>query len=342
MRAARYHTIDGPIRVEEVADPVCPDDGVVVAVRATGICRSDWHAWHGREPVPLPHIGGHEYAGEVVAVGAGVRRVRVGQRVTVPFVCGCGRCQWCASGHAQICPDQRQPGFDLPGSFAEFVAVPAADTNVIVLDGAIDVAAAAALGCRFATAFRAVTVHGRPQPDQWVAVHGCGGVGLSAIQVARALGARVVAVDIADGALAKAREMGASHVISATDHDVAAAVMDLTGGAHVSIDALGSARTAIDSVLSLRRRGRHVQVGLLLGDDADPPLPMARVIGWELELYGSHGMAAVDYPAMLAMVTDGRLRPGDLITRTVDLDGIGPTLTAMDDPGPVGMTIAIP
>jgi alcohol dehydrogenase len=340
-----YSATSGPIDVRSVPDPVCTADGVVLEVRATGICRSDWHAWHGREDVALPHIGGHEYAGMISEVGSAVTGLSVGDRVTVPFVCGCGVCGYCAAGDAQVCPDQQQPGFDLPGSFAQYVAVPAAAANVVALPDSVAFAEAAALGCRFATAFRAVVAHGQVAAGQWLAVHGCGGVGLSAVMIAVALGARVIAVDVSGRALSRAESLGAEAVIDASGMDpvaVGEAVHRATGGAHVSIDALGSAATAVASVSSLRRRGRHIQVGLLHGGDVHPPLPMDRAIGWELELIGSHGMSARDYPAMLAMVVAGRLRPADLVTRTIGLDGIGAALAAMDRPGSDGITVAVP
>ena len=343
MRAARYAQVGGPVTVVRVHDPACPPDGVLLAVRATGICRSDWHAWRGHDPVALPHVGGHEYAGEIVEIGPEVMDFAVGERVTVPFVCGCGRCGYCRSGNAQVCPDQQQPGFTMPGSFAELVAVPAADANLVRLPAGVDLIAAAALGCRFATAFRAVTAHGDVRPGQWVAVHGCGGVGQSAIMIAVALGARVLAVDVSDGALDRARDLGAELTIDgAATADVGAEVQRLTGGCHVSLDALGSPATAANSIRSLRRRGRHGQVGLLLGQAAHPPIPMDRVLAWELEIRGSHGMPAVDYPAMLAMVADGRLRPGDLVAGTIGLDGIGDALAAMDTGSPPGITVAVP
>jgi alcohol dehydrogenase len=344
VRAAVYSAIAGPVTVRPVADPRCPADGALIRVRATGICRSDWHAWHGHDQVPLPHIGGHEYAGMVAEVGPEVAGFAVGDRVTVPFVCGCGTCEYCRSGDAQVCPNQSQPGFTGPGSFAEYVAVPAADANLVALPEQVEFTAAAALGCRFATAFRAVTGHGRVQPGQWVAVHGCGGVGLSAVMIALALGARVVAVDVSAAALAAAVELGAQATIdAAAGADVPAAVREITGGgAHVSLDALGSPTTADASIRSLRRRGRHVQVGLLLGVQSHPALPMDRVIAWELEIYGSHGMAAADYPALLDMVVSGALQPGRLVGRTIGLDGIGDALAAMDTIGEPGITVALP
>ncbi|QIK71780.1 zinc-dependent alcohol dehydrogenase family protein [Propioniciclava coleopterorum] len=342
MKAVVYDHTDQLPTVREVPDPVCPPDGVVVAVRATGVCRSDWHAWRGHDPVALPHIPGHEFAGVVDEVGAGVTRWSVGDRVTAPFVCGCGRCEYCARGEQQVCPHQTQPGFTGPGSFAERVAIDAADVNLVALPDALDFATAASLGCRFATAFRALSVHGRVGPGDWLVVHGCGGVGLSAVMIGAALGARVVAIDVSAAALALASDLGAAAVIDASrDDDVAASVVALTdGGAHVSIDALGRPETAVASVRCLRRRGRHVQVGLLLGADATSPLPMDRVIARELELHGSHGMAAHEYPAMLALIEDGTLAPHRLIGARLGLDDAGAALAAMGGPAAApGITI---
>lgn len=334
MKAVRYDDYGVVPALVDVAAPTCADDGVVIAVRATGVCRSDWHAWRGHDPVPLPQIPGHEFAGVVVETGAAVRTVSVGDRVTAPFVCGCGTCVWCASGDAHVCPDQSQPGFTMPGSFAERVAIPAADFNVVRLPDTLGFVAAASLGCRFATAYRALTVHGRVQAGQWVAVYGCGGVGLSAVMIAAAQGARVIAVDRSEAALALARTLGAEATLAATA-DTPAEILRLTGGgAHVSLDAVGSARTARDAVASLRRRGRHVQAGLLLGDDADTPLPMGRVIAQELEIYGSHGMAARDYPAMLDFVASGAVDPDRLVGAVIGLEDAGDALVALDAPTP--------
>ena len=338
MRAVSYSATGQPPTLGPWPDPVCPDDGVVVRVGATGVCRSDWHAWRGHDPVALPHVPGHELAGTVAAVGRGVRRWAVGDRVTVPFVCGCGRCEWCAAGDTQVCPDQTQPGFTEPGSFAELVALNAADTNLVRLPDGLDVVTAASLGCRLATAFRALVTHGRVAAGDWVAVHGCGGVGLSAVMVAAALGARVVAVDVSPAALARATELGATATVRADDP--VAEVRELTGGVHVSLDAVGSPETAVASVRCLRPRGRHVQVGLLLGDASTPPLPMDLVVARELSVHGSHGMPAHQYPDLLALVADGALDPGLLVGRVIGLDEAGAALAAMDEPATsAGMTV---
>ncbi len=335
--------IRGPLEVREVPDPSPPEGGVVVRVHATGLCRSDWHAWAGHDDITLPHVPGHELAGVVAAVGSGVRRWSVGDRVTVPFVEGCGACEWCRSGNAQVCPAQQQPGFTHWGSFAGYVALYAADTNLVALPDTVTFDAAASLGCRFATAYRGLVGRARVLPGEWVAVVGAGGVGLSTVMIAKALGARVVAVDRTPGALRVAEELGADHVLLAGGGDIPARVHDLTaGGSHVAVDAVGSERTCADALLSLRRRGRHVQIGLLPPVDGHPRVPMARAIAWELDLLGSHGMAAADYPGMLALIADGTLRPQALLERVVDLEQAATLLPVFDTAAPAGMTMIDP
>ncbi|MGZ4623745.1 MAG: zinc-dependent alcohol dehydrogenase family protein [Blastococcus sp.] len=327
MRALVFESFGGPLAVREVPDPDPRPGGVVVRVEASGICRSDWHAWQGHDPdVVLPHVPGHELAGTVAAIGDGVTRWSVGDRVTVPFVNACGTCAQCAAGEHQVCAHQTQPGFTHWGSLAGFVALDAADVNLVAVPEELDLATAAALGCRYATAFRAVVQVGRVRAGEWVAVHGCGGVGLSAVQIAAAAGARVIAVDVAPGALALARELGAEHAVDGAD-DVPAAVAELTGGgAHLSLDALGAPVTCTNSVRSLRPRGRHVQVGLLPPAQGRPEVPMERVIALELQLFGSHGMAAHAYPELLGLIAAGRLDPRRLVTRELPLDDAGPAL----------------
>lgn len=343
MRAVVIDAVRGRPEIRDVAEPTAPPDGVVVRVEATGLCRSDWHAWAGHDEIALPHVPGHELAGVVVAVGAGVRRWSTGDRVTVPFVCGCGRCEWCRSGNAQVCPDQQQPGFTHWGSFAEYVALHGADTNLVAVPEHVDLATAAALGCRFATAYRALADRARLAEGEWVTVVGAGGVGLSAVMIARALGGRVIAVDRNPEALALARELGAEHTLRADGRDVPAAVAALTGGGgHVAVDAVGSEQTCADAVLSLRRRGRHVQIGLLPPVEGHPRVPMARVIGWELDLLGSHGMAAADYPAMMALIEQGALQPQKLIERTIGLDEAAALLPVFDTATVAGMTMIDP
>jgi alcohol dehydrogenase len=271
--------------------------------------------------IKLPHVPGHELAGIIAAVGSGVRHWRVGDRVTSPFICGCGTCYLCASGNPQVCLHQQQPGFTHWGAFAEFVALRYADSNLVALPDSLDFTTAASLGCRFATAYRAVVAQARVVEGEWLAVHGCGGVGLSAVMIAAARGVQVLAVDVDDDKLAFASTLGATSTLRADRvDDMADAVAGLTdGGAHASIDAVGGARQMRASIDSLRPLGRHVQVGLLVADDSEPAVPMARVLRQELEIRGSHGLQAGAYPEMLDEIARGLLEPAKLIGRRVGL-----------------------
>lgn len=333
MKAAIYGEFQGPVEISDVRDPSPPVGGVVVEVHASGVCRSDWHGWMGHDrEIALPHVPGHELSGIIVGVGFGTDRSLVGRRVTVPFVLACGTCAMCVQGDQQVCERQYQPGFSGWGSFARYVALPYASGNIVTLPDGISFATAAGLGCRFATAFRAVVHQGKVEEGSVVAVWGAGGVGLSATMIAHALGASVIAIDIDEGALTLARSNGASHtVLVSEDVDPVTVVKDISdGGVGVSLDTLGSTTTAIQSMRSLRRRGRHIQVGLMVGNDADPVIPMWRLHAYEIELFGSHGMQAWRYPEMLEMIVGGRLSPAALVTRTFDLQAGIDHLTSMD------------
>lgn len=346
MQALVYDRFGAEPRVRTVPDPALPDDGVLVRVRATGLCRSDWHAWRGHDAdVVPPHVPGHEFAGDVVAAGPAVRHWAPPARVTAPFVCACGSCPECLAGEHQVCRRQQQPGFTYWGSFAELVAVPRADVNLVALPAPLSYESAATLGCRYATAFRAIVHVAGVRAGEHVAVHGCGGVGLAAVAIAAATGASVVAVDIDPDALALARELGAAACIDATaTDDVARQVLKLTGGgAHVSLDALGSLATCAASIRGLRRRGRHVQVGLLPPDgDARSYVPMNRVVAYELQLLGSHGMPAHHYPRLLGLVASGALDPARLVRRRIGLEAAGPALTQMASEPHAGVTVVLP
>jgi len=333
MKAVVFEQFCKPPSVRNVPDPAPASQGVVIKVEATGLCRSDWHGWMGHDPdIVLPHVPGHELAGTVQAVGKQVSRWKVGDRVTVPFVGGCGHCHECNSGNHQVCEQQFQPGFTAWGSFAEYVAVDYADTNLVELPDDLDFATAASLGCRFVTSFRAVVDQGRVSPGEWVAVHGCGGVGLSAIMIASAMGANVIAIDLTDDKLELASRIGAVATINGSEtSDVVGAVREITkGGAHVSLDALGHPSTCFNSIANLRRRGRHVQVGLMLGDHSTPRVPMDKVIAHELEILGSHGMQAFRYRAMMDMIKTGKLNPQILVGKRISLDDAPRALMDMD------------
>ncbi len=322
MKAAVFTQFRAPLTISDVPDPAAPDDGVVLAVDATGICRSDWHGWQGHDPdIRLPHVPGHELAGTIVEVGKDIRNWKRGDRVTMPFVAGCGHCMPCLTGNQQVCDHQFQPGFTGWGSFAEFVAIHYADMNLVRLPDTMDSVTAASLGCRFATAFRALEAQAKVRAGEWVAIHGCGGVGLSAIMIAASMGARIIATDIQDDKLAMARQLGADIVINAHEvPDVVSAILDATGGgAQVSMDALGSRQTCFNSIACLAKRGRHVQVGLMLADQRHPEIPMDLVVARELEIYGSHGIQAHRYGVLLGMVASGKLHPERLITGRISL-----------------------
>jgi alcohol dehydrogenase len=342
MKAAYFEEFGQPIKIRTLPDPTPHNDGVVIQVMANGICRSDWHGWMGHDgDVHLPHVPGHELAGVVAAVGKDVPRWQVGDRVTLPFAGGCGRCEQCVTGNQQVCDDYFQPGFTAWGSFAEYVAIRFADVNLVPLPDELDFVPAASLGCRFITSFRAVVHQGRVAPGEWVVVHGCGGIGLSAVMIANAMGAQVIGVDVRESALAQAKSLGAAITLNARAEDqIPAAVKEITkGGAQVSIDALGSNQTCHNSVMSLRKRGRHIQIGVMAAEHKETPLPMGYVMFNELELIGSHGMPAHAYAPMLDMIGAGTLQPEKLISHTVSLEESVKVLMEMDSKPPTGVVV---
>ena len=342
MKALVFESFGQAPKVAQVPDPDTPEQGILLEVKASGICRSDWHGWMGHDPdIVLPHVPGHEFAGIIREVGKGVKNWKVGDRVTVPFVCACGTCPSCHSGNQQICDDQYQPGFTHWGSFAQYVAVHRAESNLVLLPDSVSFEAAASLGCRFATSFRAVVAQGKVSGGQWVAVHGCGGVGLSAIMIAAALGATVIAVDIDPEKLALAKAAGAAYLVNArVQPDVSTTIMELSkGGVHVSIDALGSKVTCYNSISCLRKRGKHIQVGLLAGSEANPPVPMHLVIAKELEILGSHGMQAHAYPEMMQMIFDHKIAPEQLVGRIISLEAAAEALMRMNSFEEKGMAM---
>ena len=334
MRAAVFEEFKGVISIINAPEPKPKEDGVIVKVTATGLCRSDWHGWMGHDSdILLPHVPGHELAGIIVAKGKNVKKFSLNERITVPFVCGCGSCKQCTYNNQQVCDNQSQPGFTHWGSFAEYVALDFADTNLVRLPEEISDITAATLGCRFITSYRAVIEQGNVKEEQYVAIHGCGGVGLSAIMIAKALGAKVIAIDINADNLNLAKKLGAVMTINAKDKpNVVGEIKEFTkGGVHVSLDALGSAETCFNSIANLQKRGRHVQVGLVTGNHKHPKIPMNLVIANELEIVGSHGMQAHKYPNMLEMILNGKLNPELLIENTISLGDVPTALPNMNN-----------
>lgn len=331
MRAVWFDEFSARPVLREVPEPTASPRGVVVRVEATGLCRSDVHGWLGHDDgIILPHVPGHELVGTITAIGDEVRLFAPGDRVTTPFVCACGTCPECLSGNGQVCRNQTQPGFTHWGSFADLVALHDADANLIAVPPSLDAGAAALLGCRFATSYRGLVHQARLQAGESLVVIGCGGVGLSAVMIGAALGAEVTAVDIDGSALGRAARLGAAATVDSSGLSrtaVLAALADaVPDGFDVSVDALGREETAAVGILSLRPRGRHVQIGLF---PSDPVIPMGAVIGRELSVLGSHGMPAQDYPGLLALVAEDHLRPQDLVERRIALDEVPDALLQM-------------
>jgi len=341
MKVALYNEFQGPISIANVIDPNPSEFGVVIKVEASGLCLSDWHGWMGHDPdIVLPHVPGHELAGTIMSVGKKVKNWRAGQRVTVPFVGGCGSCNYCLEGNQQVCDFQFQPGFTAWGSFAEFVVIDYADINLVELPADMNFLEAAALGCRFITAYRGVREQGKLTSDQTIAVHGCGGVGLSVIQIAKGIGAKVIAIDINEQKCNLAKDLGADYTINAATTDVVQAVKELSGGGvHVSVDALGHSITCINSIMGLRKRGKHIQIGLMTESHAAPSIPMANIVANELEILGSHGMQAHKYPEMFNFIDKAGINLGNMIAKTISLEEVPVHLPKMYENSSSGITV---
>ncbi|MEP0745032.1 MAG: zinc-dependent alcohol dehydrogenase family protein [Anderseniella sp.] len=343
MKAALITEFSQPLEVTEVAEPETPADGVVIEVKACGVCRSDWHGWKGTNHViKLPHVPGHELAGIVVDVGPDCRHFRKGDRVTVPVILGCGQCPCCRAGNLTICDDQYVVGFNGWGAFAERVAIPLADANVLKLPDNISDEVAAALGCRTTTSFSAVVDKAAVKPGEVLAVHGCGGVGLSSIMIGAAVGATVIAVDIIDEKLELAKQVGATHTINAArTNDVGEAIRDLTGGgADASIEALGITDTLHNSLRCLKKLGRHVQIGQPLDEHANPEIPLLETVYYrQLVVMGSRGLPALRFPALFEMISSDRLNIEKLIKTRIALEDAGAALAKMDNHEDVGITL---
>lgn len=341
MRAAQLFGWREDLIINDIAMPASEPDSIVLKVLACGVCRSDWHAWTGADgDVALPHIPGHEYCGIIEEVGANVRKWKVGDRVIAPFILACGHCPDCAAGHQTICTNQILPGFNAPGAFAEFLNVPHADANLTLLPQGMDEALAASLGCRATTAWHALTDRAALAPSEWLAVFGAGGVGLATLLIGKAMGARVIMVDVVEDKLAYAKSHGADAVINAGETDPVAAIREITGGgANVSVEALGIPETVGNSLKSLAKFGRHVQIGMPAGKHVTMNLPMDAVYSGQLAIYGTRGMPSWRYPSLLALIESGQVDLSPMIARKIPLSKASDELRAFDSPAPPGVAV---
>lgn len=321
MKAAVFHAAHQPLSLEEVATPIPGAGELLIAVAGCGVCHTDLHYIdHGTPTFKQPPIIlGHEVAGTVAGKGAGVTAFAEGDRVLVPAVLSCGYCTLCRSGRENICENSRMLGNHIDGGFAEYLVVPAKD--VYSLPDEIPLVEGAIIADAVTTPFHAVVRRGKVTPGDWVVIVGCGGVGLSLVQVAVAVGARVIAVDINDRKLDTASRFGAVAKFNPSGgKKIDKEIRALTGGGvDVAFEVVGKAATQEAALNCLRTGGKLV----LVGYSPDPlPLNAGRVMFREIDVIGSLGCRPVDYPRAIELVRQGRVRPQELVTHRFPLDRI--------------------
>lgn len=342
MKALLLEEVGKPMQVSEVEDPKVSVDGVIVQVKASGICRSDWHFWTGDIPLrSTPHVLGHEFTGVIEEVGSQVKKFKKGDRVIVPVAQGDNACPTCLNGHQNICDNRVTPGVHYWGGFGEYVHVPNAEGNLVIIPDSLDFVSAASLGCRFITAYYGIVDQVKVQAGETVVIHGCGGVGLSAIQIANALGAEVIAVDISNDKLEMAKKVGAHIVINGQNENAVEAVHEITkGGANVSVDALGIKTTCQNAIMSLGKRGRHLQIGVTTKvENGFIPVPIDLIVSKELSIQGSLTMPVSRYHAMLNFIDKLNIQTSDLVTERVSVEQVNDIFKSMSNFTNVGISV---
>jgi len=326
MKAAVFYAAHEPFKIE---DHPTPDPGageVLVKVAACGLCHTDLHYTDHAVPTfkQPPLVLGHEVSGTIAKLGQGVASWEAGARVLVPAVYGCGTCSMCRTGRENICEQMVMFGNNVDGGYAEYMLAPAKD--IFALPEEIPLVEGAIIADAITTPYHAVVNRGRVTPGDQVVVFGCGGIGLNIVQVAAAVGANVIAVDLLDEKLAWAAKLGAQATInSSTVERVDKEVRTLTGGgADIGFEAIGNPTVQEQTFASLRTGGRFVVVGF-----ASQPMTLntGRVMYREMEIIGSLGCRAVDYPRVLDLARQGKIKVKEMVTDRFDLDAIN---TAFD------------
>ncbi len=318
MKAAVFHGPNRPLEVTEVPTPSPGAGEVLVRVAGCGLCHTDLHYIdHGVKSFKQPPlILGHEIAGTIERLGDGVTDREVGDRVLIPAVLSCGRCSYCCGGRANLCSELIMLGNNIDGGYAEFVVVPAGE--LVTVPESIPLERAGVIADALSTPYHAVKRRGRVQPDDTVAVVGCGGVGLNVVQCATVAGARVIAVDINEKRLAVARDLGAVETVNPNEADRPdKRIRKLTdGGVDVAFEAIGTPATIQLAFSLLRRGGRLCVIGY---SHKEVTLSAARLMYYELELVGSLGCSSSEYPEIIGLIEAGRLKLDPIVSGTIPL-----------------------
>lgn len=328
MKAAVFRSANEPMAIEEMPIPEPAQHEVLVKVAGCGVCHTDLHYLdHGTPTFKTPPIIlGHEVSGTVAARGESVEHLKDGDRVLIPAVLSCGACVYCRTGRENICEKSLMLGNHIDGGYAEYIAVPAKD--VCRLPDDLPLIESAVIADAVTTPYHAVVRRGRVTAGDWVLVVGCGGVGLTLVQIAAAVGARVIAVDLKDAKLAAARRFGAVAAFNPlATPALGREVRKLTGGGvDVAFEAVGHAATQETAFDCLKTGARLVLVGY---SPESLALNAGRVMFREMEVIGSLGCRPVDYPRAIEMVRQGHVRLTELVTHHFPLDRIHEALDTL-------------